>query len=657
MRIRLAEEGLELTAIKRACRFIFLFTLFAVLAGCTATGDRAHRSIQEEDAGYFGDENSPGASSATADRDLSSSSDEFGLRDSTTEAYVRQTLAEAQALYSTGVAANREGRWSDAQVAFEQATSLLSDLDLEPSGAVPGPSKEQPSTDLQNEFTALLHEIARDYRVTLEATGQMDPDSPASSFLWQFDTGEPAESETTDTTVVFPPTGKPEPIEVQYDFPVEHNDEVINCIVYFQTLARDAFETFLRRSGRYIPMMKEIVASYGLPTDLAYLPLIESGFNNRAYSYAHASGPWQFIASTGRRYGLDRTNWVDERRDFEKSTHAACMYLRDLYRMFASWPLALASYNGGEGRVARQIARQGTTDFWKLKLRDQTQNYVPLFMAALMIAKDPETFGFHVEPDPPLKFDWVATNKSLELKAISRALACDVSILEDLNPELRRGVTPRDIKPYRLRVPSGYANVFAANYPQLPESKQTEWVQHVVRRGETLSDIAKQYGVSVTALARRNNLGPKKRLQVGQALVIPGSGSVLADADTEGSGAETKSAPRRSSPGSENYTVRRGETLWDLAKRFGTTTSAIRRSNSMGATEQLMAGQTITIPGRGRSKDKSESGFWYTVRRGDTMSDVATKFGVGLRQLLALNGNIDPQNIRVGQRIRVPRNL
>ncbi|MBI5868960.1 MAG: LysM peptidoglycan-binding domain-containing protein [candidate division Zixibacteria bacterium] len=579
------------------------------------------------------------------------------VRDSATEAYIRQSLAEAEALYSTGVAANRDGRWSDAQLAFEQATSILADLDLDPS-EINGSDKNHRPSELQQQFTTILREIARDYRVTLEATGQLDPDSPASSFLWQFDSGDSTEADVEDTTtVVISEPARREAMEVQYDFPIEYNNQVINCIVYFQTLAREPFETFIRRSGRYLPMMKEIVASYGLPTDIAYLPLIESGFNNRAYSYAHASGPWQFIASTGRKYSLDRTTWVDERRDFEKSTHAACMYLRDLYKMFGSWTLALASYNGGEGRVSRQIARQGTNDFWKLKLRDQTMNYVPLFMAALMIAKDPETFGFHVEPDPPLKFDWVATDKTLELKEIGRALSCEVSVLEDLNPELRRGVTPPGVKPYRLRVPPGLGNMFAANYPEMRESKQTVLVQHVVRRGETISEIAQLYGVTTTALARRNNLGPKKRLQVGQSLAIPGTGSALAEADDERPAKVSKSSKRSASSGGESYTIKRGETLWELAKRFGTTTSAIRRANNLSTGEQVVAGQSITIPGRSRSTKSADGTFWYTIRRGDTLTDIAAKYGLGLRQLLASNGNIDPHNIRVGQRIRVPRKM
>lgn len=628
----------------------------AALIGCSASGGSARRSVVQGDVPQSNARNGGGNSPAASGENQDFAANQGVIRDSATEAYIRQTMAEAEALYSTGVAANRDGRWSDAQLAFEQATSLLADLDLEPSDMAV-PDNGRPASELQQQFTTILREIARDYRVTLEATGQLDPDSPASSFLWQFDSGDTLETEAEDTTaMVLSEPARREPLEVQYDFPVEYNNQVINCIVYFQTLAREPFETFIRRSGRYLPMMKEIVASYGIPTDLAYLPLIESGFNNRAYSYAHASGPWQFIASTGRKYGLDRTNWIDERRDFEKSTHAACMYLRDLYRMFGSWTLALASYNGGEGRVGRQIARQGTNDFWKLKLRDQTMNYVPLFMAALMIAKDPETFGFHVEPDQPLKFDWVATNKTLELKEVGRALSCDVSVLEDLNPELRRGVTPPDVKPYRLRVPAGFGNVFAANYPEMRESKQTVLVQHVVRRGETISDIAQLYGVSTTALARRNNLGPKKRLQVGQSLVIPGTGSALAEANDEQPAKTSKSSKRTASSEGDSYTIKRGETLWELAKRFGTTTSAIRRANNLTTGEQLVAGQTITIPGRSRST-KSDGSFWYTIRRGDTLTEIAAKFGLGLRQLLASNGNIDPHNIRVGQKIRVPRKM
>ncbi len=653
-----------MTAIRKALVLILVVTLSVSLAGCFGSAHRGQgTAISQHPESAPGQSGFSGPSSdATASRDPQTVSDVSSLTASAVNSYIRGRLAEAEALYATGVAANNDGRWHDAQLAFEQATTILAELDLEPSpDSNPSPTDSE-EVRLQVQFTRLLREIAHDYRFTLDAVGELDPDASISAFLLQFNTGEPAadsdDNEDTTKVAVALPTPNQEQAEVQYDFPVENNDEVINCIVYFQTLAREPFETFLRRSGRYLPMMKEIVASYGLPTDVAYLPLIESGFNNRAYSYAHASGPWQFIASTGRRYGLNRTRWVDERCDFEKSTHAACQYLRDLYGMFGSWPLALAAYNGGEGHVGRQIARQGTNDFWQLKLHDQTSNYVPLFMAALMIAKDPATFGFRVEPDLPLAFDWVATEKSLELKGVAAALDCDVSTLEDLNPELRRGVTPPDMKPYRLRVPANSAKLFAATYQMLPESKQMVSVQHTVRRGETLDDIAKQYSVSITAIARTNKLRTKSRLQVGQALTIPTGNGTYADAsDSDDAPVPAASTPRRSASKGQDYTVRRGETLWDLAKKFGTTTSAIRRTNGMSATEKLVAGQTITMPGRGPASDKSSGGSWYTIRRGDTMSELAARFGVGLRRLLALNSNINPRNLRAGQRIRIPQNM
>lgn len=563
---------------------------------------------------------------------------------------LRQRLAEAEALFATGVTANSDGRWQDAVVAFEQATSILAELDIETAVDPEDATAEDTITQIEEDLSRLLSEIAVEYRQTLTAIGELDSDASLLAFLLRYESLESLRQPEFDSTVLIITQEQEQSGQVEYNFPVELNDQVTNCIVYFQTVGREPFETYLRRSGRYLPMMKEIVASYGLPTDLAYLPLIESGFNNKAYSYAHASGPWQFIASTGRKYGLSRNNWIDERRDFEKSTHAACQYLRDLYNMFGSWNLALASYNGGEGRVGRQIKRQGTKDFWKLKLHSQTRNYVPLYMAALMIAKDQKAFGFNIEPEPPLEFDWAATNKPIELPEVARAIACSPEALVELNPELRRGVTPPDIRPYRIRVPKGKGEVFTHVYHNLPESERTQWARHTVRRGETLGEIARRYGTTVTEIAQHNKLRSTNKLRVGQTLEIPVAMAQLAEIAPEPTQTRSggKSSPESASTSS--YRVKRGDTLWDLAKKFGTTTSAIRRANKMGAHEKLYAGQTLQIPGG----ESSGGSFYYTIRRGDTFSRIAAKYGIDLKSLLASNRSVDPDRLIVGQRILIP---
>lgn len=569
------------------------------------------------------------------------------------ESLAREHLAEAQALFATGVAANRDARWYDAQVAFEQATSIIADLDAT-SGAGESDTDPAVSEAINDELELLLQDIAGEYRKTLSAIGDLDSDASLLAFLLRYESLESVKGEIQyDSTALVETDEQEQSGQVEYNFPIEMNEQVSNCVVYFQTVGRDPFETYLRRSGKYLPMMKEIVASYGLPTDIAYLPLIESGFNPRAYSYAHASGPWQFISSTGRKYGLDRTMWIDERRDFEKSTHAACRYLKDLYEMFDSWTLAFAAYNGGEGRVARQIKRQNTRDFWKLRLHSQTRNYVPLFMAGLLIAKDPEAFGFQVELDPPLEWDWVATNKPIELADVARAIGCDKKELADLNPELRRDVTPPDIKPYRLRVPKGKGDVFASVYHSLPESERTNFVIHTVRRGQTLSGIARRYGISASEIAAHNKLRSKNFLRVGQRLEIPVPSAALADySEPSRTSSSRSSSSSTSSSSGNNYRVKRGDTLWELAKKFGTTTSAIRRANKMGAHDKLIAGRTITIPGRNNSS--SGGSFWYTIRRGDTFSRIAARYGIDLNSLKASNKSVNPDRIYVGQRILIP---
>lgn len=591
------------------------------------------------------DELAPAQAIADSDRNVGDGArrgddDTGSTADSTSTADLRRTLSEAEALYSTGVAANLDQRWSDAQVAFERAIRLIGDVDLD--------NAANPANG--DKIEHLLDEIAVDYQQTLVALGQLDADASSAAVLLRFK-GVDSTGHGSDAAPQAAEPAQENPKE-SFDFPVETNREVQNCIVFYQTVAREPFERFLHRAGRYLPMMKKIVASYGIPSDLAYLPFVESGFNNNAYSYAHAAGAWQFIASTGHRYGLDRNAWVDERRDFEKSTHAACCYLRDLYRMFGSWQLALAAYNGGEGRVSRQIDRQRTHDFWKLRLKEQTRDYVPLYIAALMIAKDPKAYGFDVETDPPLEFDWVATNKPLDLKDVAQFLGCTQGALEDLNPELRRDVTPPNVAPYRLRVPKGTAAQFAVVYRDLPSSTKTAWAEHTVRRGETVASVAKRYGVTVTEVIEANNLPDDRRLKVGQTLLVPTPTARV------GERPELSRSKKDSPPSAgQTYTVREGETLWELAKRFGTTSAEIRTANQMQAHDRLAIGQKLIIPGRGVASTDHHGGFWYTVRRGDTILRIAARYGLSIAQVLASNSLTDPDQLHVGQRLHIPTGL
>jgi membrane-bound lytic murein transglycosylase D len=354
---------------------------------------------------------------------------------------------------------------------------------------------------------------------------------------------------------------------------------------------------------------------------------------------------WQFISSTGRMYGLDRSWWRDERRDVEKATHAACKYLTKLYEMFDSWELALAAYNGGEGRVSRQMKRQKTNDFWKLRLRKQTRNYVPLFMAAVMIAKEPERFGFtDVEYDPPLAYDVVITEKPLELKVVAQELGASLDELKALNPELLRGVTPPGSDKYSLKLPAGLGPKFASVYQDLPKSDRAQWTRHRVRRGETISTIASRYGVSQRALVDANKLRSRHRIYIGQVLTVPvpAGGS---DYAYSGGGRS------RSLNEDGKYFVHRGETLWDLSRAFRVSIESIRKANGMRPKDPLLAGRWIKIPGKAQP---TGSVRWYTIKRGDTISEIAQEFGVKIRDLMAANNLRNAKRIYPGTKLRIP---
>ncbi|MBI4643409.1 MAG: transglycosylase SLT domain-containing protein [Deltaproteobacteria bacterium] len=256
--------------------------------------------------------------------------------------------------------------------------------------------------------------------------------------------------------------------QVKFDVPIHTNRQVKAYLVYFSTERKEVIRRYLSRSTRYLPMIKAVFQEYGLPEDLAYLAMIESGFNANAYSHAHACGMWQFIKGTGARYGLSMDSYVDERRDPEKSTRAAAKYLLDLYKQFGSWYLAAASYNCGEGRVQRELNQSSHKNFWELSdnqcLPTETKNYVPQMIAATIIAKNPEKFGFKKIPYlPPLAVEKVQVNETTSLRAAAVAVNVPVEEVQALNPALLRGVTPPDEPSYALNLPSKSKEVFAKN--------------------------------------------------------------------------------------------------------------------------------------------------------------------------------------------------
>jgi len=272
-----------------------------------------------------------------------------------------------------------------------------------------------------------------------------------------------------------------------YNIPVILNDSVESQMEYFKSRGRDIFQLWLDRSARYIPVMKDIFREKNLPEDLVYVAMIESGFNPYAVSWARAVGPWQFMPSTGKLYGLKIDWWIDERKDPIKSTQAAAEHLKDLHDLFGSWPLALASYNAGAGKVQRAVIRTRSDDFWDLKasrfIRSETKNYVPKYMAAMIIAKNPEAYGFSLMNVAPFKYDEVVINESTDLRLIARCAGCTYEEIKELNPEIKRWVTPPQYKDYVLRIPPGSKEAFLANFAAIPPEQKITWERHEVTRG------------------------------------------------------------------------------------------------------------------------------------------------------------------------------
>ena len=312
----------------------------------------------------------------------------------------------------------------------------------------------------------------------------------------------------------------------EFNIPIVINKQVEGFIRYFQTAHRPHFTRWLSRSQRYIPIMQGILKDYGLPTDLVYMAMIESGFNTKAYSRAKAVGPWQFIKGTAIRYGLETTWWFDERRDPIKSTHAAAQYLKNLYDMFDSWLLAAAGYNAGENKIKRAILKHNTEDFWHMArfryLKPETRQYIPKLIAAALIAKNPEKYGFaNVEYEGLLEYDTVTVTEPTDLRMVAKALDTSYEEIHALNPELLRWCTPPDVLEYTLQIPKGKKDTFNEKYAELKPKGKMIFHTHKIRPGDTLYKIARIYKTGIQPILEMNHLKSGKYLKPGQHLIIP----------------------------------------------------------------------------------------------------------------------------------------
>ncbi|MGH9236720.1 MAG: LysM peptidoglycan-binding domain-containing protein [Vicinamibacterales bacterium] len=408
-----------------------------------------------------------------------------------------------------------------------------------------------------------------------------------------------------------------------HDIEIPQNARVLQYIQLFSGRLKGYLEDGLSRGAQYLPMIQEVFRAEGLPLDLAYVPLIESAFKPSAVSRAKAKGIWQFMRGTGLENGLEHDWYIDERADPEKATRAAAKYLTTLHKMFGDWHLALASYNGGPGRVQRAMKRSKRDDFWKLTassryLPRETRDYVPLILAAIVIARNPAQYGLNVVEPEITRSEQVAIYSPIDLRKVAEWAGVSVETIQELNPELRRWTTPVRATDYQLNVPEGTgAQVVAALATAEPE-ELVSFNRYSVKKGETISTIAKKLKVSRTDLAEANYLNTKAKLGAGQQLIIPRAPTTILAARTDlpAPVAESRSvdavvASNVRPPAVESesaasgitrvtHRVKRGETLFSIAKLYRTTVSALKQANRISGSA-IKVGQRLTVIRTGTS--------------------------------------------------------
>ena len=438
--------------------------------------------------------------------------------------------------------------------------------------------------------------------------------------------------------------------------PIVLNSHVQKEINRYVTYEKNFFIESYRRSGKHRPMILALLKEAGMPPEISWLPLIESGYKIRALSRARALGIWQFIPSTGYKFGLKRDVYIDERLDPVKSTKAAIAYLKALHKLFGDWVTALAAYNCGEGKVLRVIRDQKVNyldNFWDLykRLPSETAKYIPRFMATLHILNNLDKYGLSsLRADSPIDFETVTVEKRVSIENIAKRINVSEKILKELNPELRYNMLPPT--QYNLKVPPGRGDSLLAVIDRIPVSfiPQAPFIRHKIKRGETLSDIAEKYRVSVKKIARANNIRKSNHISIGKTLKIPqrGGGRRSAPKNVQKSKYSGKTA------GKSIHITRRGDSLWTIARRYGTTTTALRKENRL-STNKITIGQRLKIPGASKGSRVAKSLKTYITKNGDSPFIIAKRHNMSLIRFLKINNLTRSNKIFPGQKLYVDR--
>ena len=436
-----------------------------------------------------------------------------------------------------------------------------------------------------------------------------------------------------------------------------NNKEVQKWVRYFEGSGRKYYQRWLNRAPQYTPMMLKKLRAAGLPEDLIYLSMIESGFYTHAYSSAAAVGLWQFIRPTGKDMGMRIDDWIDERRDPELATDAAIKFLSQLYRRFGDWRLAWAAYNGGPGRMSRKIRQHNTRNFWTLVRKDtlpsETANYVPKIMAAAIIGKDPEKYGFTIpEPKEYPTYVTVETEGSISVEILAKCASMSEKTFRKVNPKIRKWALPSHPKKQSVHVPE--AKSFHDCVRKVPKSQRMKYREHTIKKGESLAVIARKYKISVATIQVANKIKNPNRISVGQKLLIPG-GEISASTIASYKKADKKKKNTVKKP--KIYKVKKGDVLQKIAKKHNTSIANIKKWNKLKK-DTIYVGQKLVVskPSKStpstkkRAKKKAKT---YTIKKGDNLQSIAKKYKVSVKDLLRWNKLKNADKIYVGQKLKL----